>query len=481
MKLGSRPIIVVIIYLIIYSSISLVNHYNFRTFAWDLGINNNAIYDYAHFRWNDCMILQPQFKNVLADHFTLLPILVSPLYWFFGSYTMLLFQITAILFGGVGIYKYFLHKTSDSSLSLIAMIHFYSVWGIFSALGFDYHDNVIGSMLVPWLFYSFEKEKWKTAAIYFLLICISKENMALWAVSIVMTIYLLNYKSTRVRKISVLFGLFALVYFLFVVKVIIPSIANEGREYLHFNYKAIGNNFSEAIQTLILRPQYAFSLLFENTTGWNEANFIKSELHFFVLLSGGYAILYKPQYLLMLLPIYAQKLFNDDIGKWGLNYQYSIELVPILTLALYTFLYEINKRHKIYYLLLPCLITIVATASSMDHRISKWYQPEQVRFYDKKHYQTEYNVAEINERLKVIPKNAAVSASNCLVPHLAFRDYIYQFPVTNNAEYIVLLKSENTYPLSHEEFENKISEYNTSIDWKKVVDDDNLIIYKQNK
>ena len=121
------------------------------------------------------------------------------------------------------------------------------------------------------------------------------------------------------------------------------------------------------------------------------------------------------------------------------------------------------------------------TASSMDHRISKWYQPEQVRFYDKKHYQTEYNVAEINERLKVIPKNAAVSASNCLVPHLAFRDYIYQFPVTNNAEYIVLLKSENTYPLSHEEFENKISEYNTSIDWKKVVDDDNLIIYKQNK
>jgi len=478
MKFGRQPLIVIIIYLIIYSSISLVNHYNFKTFAWDLGINNNAIYDYAHFRWNDCMILQPQFTNILADHFTLLPILISPLYWVFGTYTMLIFQICAILFGGIGIYKYFNNKTSNATLSLIAMIHFYSLWGIFSALGFDYHDNVIGAMLVPWLFYYFEREKWKTAAIYFLLICMSKENMALWAVFISFTLGLLNYKSPKVRKASALFGLFALIYFFFVVKVIIPSIANEGREYLHFNYKAIGNNFSEAIHTLVFRPQYAFSLLFENNTGWNEANFIKSELHFFVLLSGGYAILYKPQYLLMLLPIYAQKLYNDDIGKWGLNYQYSIELVPILTLALYTFLYEINKRHKIYYLLLPCLITIVATASSMDHRISKWYQPEQVRFYDKKHYQTEYNVAEINEMLKVIPKNAVVSASNSLVPHLAFRDYIYQFPITRNAEYIVLLKSGNTYPLSKEEFENKITDYNNSNEWEKITDQNYLVIYK---
>ena len=126
--------IIVACFGLVYSSISLVNHYNFRTYAWDLGINNNAIYDYAHFRWNDCMLMQPQFDNVLSDHFSLLPILVSPFYWIFGSYTMLLFQIAAILFGGIGIYKYFHKKTSDFNLSVIAAIHFYSVWGIYLLL-----------------------------------------------------------------------------------------------------------------------------------------------------------------------------------------------------------------------------------------------------------------------------------------------------------------------------------------------------------
>jgi len=62
-----------------------------------------------------------------------LPVLVSPLYWIFGSYTMLLFQIAAIIFGGIGIYKYFINKSSDSYLAVIAMVHFYSIWGIYSA------------------------------------------------------------------------------------------------------------------------------------------------------------------------------------------------------------------------------------------------------------------------------------------------------------------------------------------------------------
>ena len=74
----------------VFASISFINHFNFRTYGWDLGINQNAIFDYAHFRWNDCMIMQPSFDNVLADHFSLYPILVSPYYFLAGwEYTNL--------------------------------------------------------------------------------------------------------------------------------------------------------------------------------------------------------------------------------------------------------------------------------------------------------------------------------------------------------------------------------------------------------
>ncbi|MCZ2278071.1 MAG: DUF2079 domain-containing protein [Bacteroidia bacterium] len=464
---------------LIFASISLVNHYNFRTYAWDLGINNNAIYDYAHFRWNDCMLMQPQFENVLSDHLSLYPLLVSPFYWIFGSYTMLIFQIVAILVGGFGIYRYFLKKTADYNLSMIAMIHFLSVWGIYSALAFDYHDNVISAMLVPWLFLAFENKKQGLSFLLLFLICIGKENMALWAVFIALTLYLLNYKSPVYSRRALLMSVLALFYFVLAIKVIIPAIGNEGREYLHLKYKVLGNTFGEVIHTIIFRPQYVFSLLFENHTGWEGADFIKSELHFFVLLSGGFALFYKSQFILMILPIYAQKLFNDDFGKWGINDQYSIELVPVLTLALFTFLYEWNTKRKFLIYLLPCLITIAATASSLDHRQSKWYNPERLQFYKKSHYQTPYNVNEVRNVLSAIPANAAVSATNSLVPHLAFRDYIYQFPVVGNAEFIVILKLGNPYPLNEEELNKKLSELSQSDAWIKITENNDIIVFRR--
>ena len=99
-------IIAVVFFAIVYSLISLVNHYNFRTYAYDLGLMNNAMYDYAHFRFNNCTIIQPELKNYLSEHFELFILLLSPFSYLFGTYTLLIFQIVAILFGGFGVYRY---------------------------------------------------------------------------------------------------------------------------------------------------------------------------------------------------------------------------------------------------------------------------------------------------------------------------------------------------------------------------------------
>jgi uncharacterized membrane protein len=184
---------VIIVYAIIYSSISLVNHYNFRTYAHDLGIINNSIYDYSQFRANDCTLMDRKFTNLLSDHFTLIPAIVASLRYFFGTYSMLVVQIISILIGGIGIFCFFRLKNSQV-FSLIAMIHFLSCWGIYSALSFDYHDNVVGAMAVPWLFYFFKKENRLLLGLTFILILISKENVALWMAFIAFGMVLLNEK-----------------------------------------------------------------------------------------------------------------------------------------------------------------------------------------------------------------------------------------------------------------------------------------------
>jgi uncharacterized membrane protein len=469
------------IYGLVYASISLVNHYFFRTYALDLGLFNNALFDYAHFRPNHYSIIRTLFPNPLCDHFALITPLVSPLYWIFGSYTMLVVQIISMLFGGYGVYYYFQKKSTSEFLPLLAMIHFLSLWGIYSALSFDFHDNIIAAMMVPWFLHFYEQKKWKFATLFFVIILISKENMALWAIFIGLGMAWMYRKDKKTCLVSLGYSLFALIYFLAVVNIIMPFLfgdfPHEG--YYHFKYHALGENGKEAIKTIFSRPLYSLQLLFINHSNDPFLDNIKQELHIMVLLSGGWALLFRPHYLIMLIPIYAQKLFSDDYGKWGINAQYSIEFVPILTMALFNLLNDLSKKKWVIWLaILFVLITIVSTITKIEKRTSLWYNPTLSRFYNRSHYQSPYDIKELNKKLKLVPDDAIVCASSPLVPHLSFRKKIYAYPEIFDSNYILVLKQDAAYPLSDVELAKSISDLKLNPKWSIVTEDSNLIIFK---
>lgn len=237
-------ILVFIVFGLIFASLSFVNHYNFRTYGWDLGINQNAIFDYAHLRWNDCMIMQPSFKNVLADHFSLYPLIISPLYWIFGSYTMLIFQWAAILFGGLGVFRFVDFISNNKKLATLSVVHFFCIWGIYSALSFDYHDNVVGAMFVPWFLYYYKKKNLGKAILFFILLLIAKENMALWAGFIGLGLSLRHFlnKEWNNLKTSGMLTLGAFLYFIVILKLIIPLLSNAEGVYLHHSFNALGGD-----------------------------------------------------------------------------------------------------------------------------------------------------------------------------------------------------------------------------------------------
>ncbi len=474
-------LIIFVLFGLLYGSISLVNHYNFRTYGWDLGINNNAIFDYAHFRWNDCMIMQPSFTNVLSDHFSLYPILVSPFYWIFGTYTMLIFQISAILFGGLGIYKYVLYITHNEALSRLSLLHFFTLWGIYSALSFDYHDNVVATMFVPWFLYYFEQQKWKWSLLFFALILIAKENMALWAafIGLGLTWKSAFEKNRRKILISLIFTVAALSYFVLVIKVFIPSLAAPGRDYLHNSFNALGSNFGEVILNIIKHPLKAFELLFVNHSGDNIYNGIKTETYLAILLSGGLALFVAPQYLIMIIPIVAQKVFNDIPMRWGISAHYSIEFAPILVIALYSVLAKL-KKWKIRIASVSLAISAISCISFLDHRTSEYYNRENSQFYKKSHWTRDFNVKEAHQILQKIPEDAKVSAQSPLCPHLAFREKIYHYPYIGDANYIALIPAEsNKYPLNNKSYQKAIDDFLDSGKWEIVDKNDAILILKK--
>jgi len=470
---------IIIGFALLYSIISFINHYLFLTNAHDFGIYNQALYDYAHFRINNNTVIEPGFGNILSDHFEILMMIFSPLYYIFGSYTLLVVQIVAIIIGGQGIYKY-VEVISNRKLAISAMIQFFLFFGIYSALSFDYHNNIVGTMAVPWLFYFLYKDQWKQLVIVFVIFLLSKENMALWGFFIFAGL-MIKYRKDR-KKImwSAILGVASIVYFLVIVKLVIPSLGKPGATYLHFRYSALGSNMTEALTTIFTKPFYTFKLLFVNHLGLAAGDYVKTELHLAVMLSGGLLLFYRPYYLLMLLPIYGQKMFCDVYTYWGLGCHYSIEFLPIITIGAFTIFSEFNskkaRRISAYALI---IFTLAVTFRSMDHTYTYFNRYKQ-RFYQKEHYSRDFDTKEAYAALKIIPENAAVSAQDQLLPHLCFREKIYLYPNIEDAEYIVLSSKTTFYPFEKEnEYTASIAKIDTSAAWEKIYDKNFMKIFKR--
>jgi uncharacterized membrane protein len=469
----------------VYCLISLVNHFEFRTSALDLGLFNNALYSFSHFKINYVKVdIGSMNLNFFGHHFSPILFLFVPFYYVLGSYTLLIIQIISILFGGLGIYKYCTLKFIGSYIPLIITVQFFGIWGIYSALSFDFHTNIVAAMLVPWLLYYYEKKEKKQFLVFYFLILITKENMALWLVFIMLGLMLKTgmkkYKS--LLKFEFPLFLFSLLYFIVVVKYIMPYFVHNNANSQLARYSSLGTSLGGIANTLIQNPINAFKLLFVNQSGIDSYSGIKTELHIMVLVSGGIALFLRPYYFVMLLPIYLQKLYSDDASLWGITGQYSIEYVPILSLALADAVESFNSNKVRLYICAACaIITHIANIRCLDRNALPWYDGVASRFYGLDHYRPEMNLNTVYAALKLIPDNASVSASTNLTPHLAKREKIYNFPIVKDAQYIALLnpKVRATYPIGFDEFVKLLNIYKGPDSSTVVYNSDDIVILKR--
>lgn len=479
-KKKNLPLLLIIVFFgIIYSLISFVNHYFFRTYALDLGIYNQSLYHYAHFGFANSTILKPEFGNILSDHLELLIPIISPLYYIFGTYTLLVVQVLASLFGGLGIYVFFKNRGCQKYVSIAAMLQYFLFFGVFSALSFDYHSNVIAAGLLPWFLIYFEKKKFYIASLFFLLILLSKENMAFWMFFVAIALFVIYFKDKLLRKYSGIFAALALLFFVLAINYIIPSLAPEGRRYQHFQFTALGTNFFEALTTIFTRPLYTLQLLFINHTGDLHGNYVKAEFYILFLLSGGIFLFFKPKYLIMIVPLIAQKMFNDFPETWGIGAHYNVEFAPIIAIAAFGFISEIKKLkiQMILVILIPVL-TFAVSLKVFDNTIC-YVDHARIRMYQKMHYNRNFDVNDVYQLMDEIPENASVSTQNSFVPHLAFRDKIYAYPVVQDAEYLLLSPFETAYPLSENNFESRIDSTKISKYWQIISENKTAFLFKR--
>ncbi len=472
----------------------LLNHYFFRTFAFDYAAYNFAWFDYAHFRISPNPIYFYPNMSFFQDHFSFTLIFLAPLYWIFspifGTYSLLIIQDIFILIGAWAIYKLIKLKSDNDIFSLLAIALYFATYGRFAALITDCNLEIMLSSLIPLFLYFFEKEKYKHAFIVFLFLILGRENFPLWFVFIGLFLIYEHRKDRKKRNISIALITFSIIYFFLLFKVFIPLTESPDRPYSLFNYSALGENPYEAIIFILKHPIDAIKLLFVNPQTMLPDK-IKLEFYWVYFISGGFVLLFRPKYILWFIPIIAQKMYNDAIIRWSIESYYSIEIVTLLPLAVFLTLNEINFKINYKNLTTNKAKTIIGSAIvlfafiitihklDISNRQLKWYEPEKNVFFKKNIYKPNYNAKKIHKYLKVIPDTASVSAYSTIAPHLAFRQKIYFFPKINDAQYIAILQNKKTFNFkTYNDFANAINKYIFSDDWDIIIDDFPFILLK---
>jgi len=286
------------------------------------------------------------------------------------------------------------------------------------------------------------------------------------------------WRNRRMLVLLVGFFVLAVMWFIVSVTVVIPYFSAEG-EYTGFLYSALGSNPAEALRNLFLHPYDNLLNLFVNHNQSPHGDFVKTEFCVLLLVSGLPFLLFRPGYLVMLIPVLFQKMYHDNYLMWGVGDHYSIEFVPVMVVGAFSVIASVKRRgiQKLTVVLL--MLGIVAgTVRVMDNTVL-YTNKNKIRFYKKSHYTRTIDVAMVHQNLKRIPPDAVVSAESKVVPHLALRDKIYQFPIVKEAEFIVFTTIENTYPLDEPLFYKEIDAYRNSGDWGVFFEDKDLVILKR--
>lgn len=415
---------------------------------------NHAMHNFGSFRMAEFSLsTDGAIHNYFADHFSPLLVLLSPLKYLFGSYTLLLIQLGSVIFGGIGVYKLSLNAELSTKVGAIILIHFFSLWGIYFALSFDFHLNVIAAMLVPWLVLTYRTKNTLQFLVFALLILLSKENIALWLPFIIIGLVLVEKKKIRdLWRLEIPLIIFTFLYAISVLVLIMPGLSESGINMQLERYSFMGESFGDKLNYFLNNPLDPFRLLLDQRLDPNAPAGMKLEFHLVMLLSGGLLILFRPLYIIMLIPIYAQKFLSMHPIIWGINMQYSIEVLPVISLVTIDVLANMKSNAwRLRLSILLALTALIVTISRIENQVIPWWDNTNVAFYKAEHYQPFVPRAEVKKLESLIPASSRICVSSSLSPRLSFRKEISLFPNVLNADYIALLEKDY-YPLEQYDY-----------------------------
>jgi uncharacterized membrane protein len=186
---------------------------------------------------------------------------------------------------------------------------------------------------------------------------------------------------------------------------------------------------------LLERPYLSVSLLFDRAAKIRTLAELYGAWMFLPLMS---------PLLLLVLPLLAERFWSSNPSFWSTSYHYSLPLAPVLAYAAIDGtsrlqrLLPVGCRQKLATAIAPAVLIVGLC-------LAVWIVRPLAPVTS---YMSASRAAEIDTCLDTIPANAAVAASQNLIPHLSHRLHIYPLYHSHTPQYLAITGQRNKETLA---------------------------------
>jgi uncharacterized membrane protein len=375
---------------ILYAMLSVVRHNHFQSTATDLGVYDQAVWQYSRFIWPYNTVKD---RFILGDHLTLTLPLLAPVFWVWNdARALLILQAVWVSMSVFAMYKLVrIRKFSPlvaSSLSFVYSLFYGIQYGIF----FDFHPVLLAVGLIPWMLYFLESKHTKLFIAALILLLLTQENMGL-ALASLGCIYFFR---KPYRKLSVALILGGIVITLISMK-IVASFSPVGYQYTPH----VPTQIFQFIQQLFNSPD-------------------KKLVWLYSLSAFSFLPVFSPGAMLAVIMDLAQYFVTGpEVARmWSPFLHHRAILAPFLLLGTLDVLGLLGKK-KIN--VTPIALLLVASCLFQQiyfhYPLNKLSKPE--------YWKIESWMTDNNKMIASIPPSVSIATQQSLVPHLTHRNNIY--------------------------------------------------------
>lgn len=382
---------------------SAYRHAVFRSTAFDLGIFDQALWQLSQDTEPYSSLMR---MNIFSDHGAFILYPLSFLYRLYASpYVLLALQSLSLALGIIPLVALTRYYGIPDRFHLVGAVTYALHPVVFNTSLFDFHPETIGVPLLSLVVLWSEQRRYLWAAAAALLIISCKEVLALTVAALGVCLWLKKHRLFG----AVLSGV-AVAWFVFVTTYVMPNLPYGATPNSFLRYSFLGESFADKIQTILFRPLVVLQNL----------HLPQSVSYLCLLLLPCVWCLSRRSvvYAIALIPLVVLNALSSLDFQRSLRLQYSLPLIPILSLMVIESLRQFSARlsgfsaKKLIGWSILCSLAppIIGNIRNYGEYPVMWAPVG--------------DVAEFTGAIRSVPPHASVLASSRLVPHLSHRQLI---------------------------------------------------------